>query len=185
MAAWPSVHRGAVLAARLAGPVRQVLLFAGAYWSLPTSCAGLVLTATPTSRSATRARSSTSSARCTCSSSRASRPGRSNMPGSSTSLDWMYLNAHFVVTSARSCSSTCAATSRFYFVRNMFMVAMGLALVGYVVYPTAPPRLMPEWGFTDSVAQFTGVDRSTTGRRKRAGQPLRRGPLDARRASRS
>jgi PAP2 superfamily len=41
-------------------------------------------------------------------------------------------------------------------VRNMFMVAMALALVGYILYPTAPPRLMPEWGFTDSVSQVTG-----------------------------
>ena len=39
----------------------------------------------------------------------------------------------------------------------MFMVAMGLALVGYVVYPTAPPRMLPELGFIDSVADFTGV----------------------------
>ena len=34
--------------------------------------------------------------------------------------------------------------------------AMGLALVGYAVYPTAPPRYMPEWGFSDTVAQFVG-----------------------------
>ena len=46
---------------------------------------------------------------------------------------------------------------RFYFVRNMFMVAMGLALVGYVAVPTAPPRFLPELGFSDSVAAFTGV----------------------------
>ena len=39
----------------------------------------------------------------------------------------------------------------------MFMVAMGLALVGYVVYPTAPPRMLPELGFADSVSDFTGV----------------------------
>jgi membrane-associated phospholipid phosphatase len=45
----------------------------------------------------------------------------------------------------------------FYFVRNMFMVAMGIALIGYASFPTAPPRLMPEWGFTDTVAAFTGV----------------------------
>ena len=44
----------------------------------------------------------------------------------------------------------------FYFVRNMFMVAMGLALVGYTVFPTAPPRFLPEWGFTDTVANFVG-----------------------------
>jgi hypothetical protein len=45
----------------------------------------------------------------------------------------------------------------FYFVRNMFMVAMGIALVGYTVMPTAPPRFFPEWGFLDSVSDFTGV----------------------------
>ena len=33
---------------------------------------------------------------------------------------------------------------------------MGLALVGYLAYPTAPPRYMPEWGFTDTVAAFVG-----------------------------
>jgi hypothetical protein len=37
------------------------------------------------------------------------------------------------------------------------MIAMGLGLVGYALYPTAPPRLMPEEGFTDTIALFTGV----------------------------
>ena len=45
----------------------------------------------------------------------------------------------------------------FYFVRNMFMIAMVIALVGYAVFPTAPPRFLPEWGFIDSVSDFTGV----------------------------
>jgi membrane-associated phospholipid phosphatase len=45
----------------------------------------------------------------------------------------------------------------FYFVRNMFIIAMAIALVGYWLYPTAPPRLMPEWGFTDSISQFMGL----------------------------
>jgi membrane-associated phospholipid phosphatase len=39
----------------------------------------------------------------------------------------------------------------------MFMIAMGIALAGYALFPTAPPRFMPEWGFQDSVAAFTGV----------------------------
>ena len=34
---------------------------------------------------------------------------------------------------------------------------MVIALVGYTVFPTAPPRFMPEWGFIDSVSDFTGV----------------------------
>ena len=49
-----------------------------------------------------------------------------------------------------------ARNHAYYFVRNMFLVAMGLALVGYVAYPTAPPRFLPEWGFSDSVAEFVG-----------------------------
>ncbi len=44
----------------------------------------------------------------------------------------------------------------FYFVRNMLMIAMAIALVAYAVFPTAPPR-HPEWGFVDPVSDFTGV----------------------------
>jgi hypothetical protein len=73
---------------------------------------------------------------------------------------WMYLNSHFAVTTVVLAWIYLRRNERFYFVRNMFLVAMGLALVGYALVPTAPPRLMPEWGFTDSVAAFTGVDSS-------------------------
>jgi membrane-associated phospholipid phosphatase len=71
--------------------------------------------------------------------------------------DWMYLNSHFVVTIGALVFIYLRRNPSFYFVRNMFMIAMALALVGYALFPTAPPRLMPEWGFTDSVAAFTGV----------------------------
>ena len=71
---------------------------------------------------------------------------------------WMYLNSHFAVTTVTLAWIYLRRNERFYFVRNMFMVAMAIALVGYVALPTAPPRFMPEWGFTDSVAAFTGVD---------------------------
>ncbi|MGI8557068.1 MAG: phosphatase PAP2 family protein [Solirubrobacteraceae bacterium] len=49
----------------------------------------------------------------------------------------------------------------FYFVRNMVIIGMAIALVGYVLFPTAPPRFMPEWGFFDSVARFTGVPQNS------------------------
>ena len=70
---------------------------------------------------------------------------------------WMYLNTHFIVTTCTLAFIYLFRNEHFYFVRNMFMVAMGLALVGYVVYPTAPPRMLPELGFVDSVSDFTGV----------------------------
>jgi membrane-associated phospholipid phosphatase len=70
---------------------------------------------------------------------------------------WMYVNSHFVITVVALAWLYLRRNARFYFIRNMFMVAMGIALVGYVLYPTAPPRFLPELGFTDSVADFTGV----------------------------
>ena len=73
-----------------------------------------------------------------------------------TVSSWMYVNSHFVVTTTFLIWLYIARNHAFYFVRNMFLVAMGLALVGYMAYPTAPPRFMPEWGFSDSVAEFVG-----------------------------
>jgi PAP2 superfamily len=40
----------------------------------------------------------------------------------------------------------------------MFMVAMGLALVGYALYPTAPPRLFDDLGFVDTITDYSQVN---------------------------
>lgn len=73
-----------------------------------------------------------------------------------TAANWMYVNSHFAVTTAFLLWLYLTRNHAYYFVRNMFMIAMGLALVGYVAFPTAPPRFLPEWGFVDSVALFVG-----------------------------
>ena len=71
---------------------------------------------------------------------------------------WIYLNAQVTVTVGALIYLYLRHNDSFYFVRNMFLVAWCIALVGYMVFPTAPPRFFPEWGFVDSVADFTGVD---------------------------
>jgi membrane-associated phospholipid phosphatase len=71
--------------------------------------------------------------------------------------DFIYLNAHLVVTGAVVAYVYARHNRSFYFLRNTFLIAMMIALLGYWLYPTAPPRLMPEWGFTDSIKQFTGI----------------------------
>jgi membrane-associated phospholipid phosphatase len=70
---------------------------------------------------------------------------------------WLYVNAQTTITVAALAYLYLRHNKNFYFVRNMFMIAMFIALVGYTVFPTAPPRFMPEWGFIDSVSDFTGV----------------------------
>jgi hypothetical protein len=68
---------------------------------------------------------------------------------------WVYVNAQTSVTIAALVYIYLRYNRNFYFVRNMFMVAMAIALVGYAIFPTAPPRFMPEWGFIDTVADVT------------------------------
>jgi hypothetical protein len=70
---------------------------------------------------------------------------------------WVYLNAQVTVTLAALVFLYIFHNRSFYFVRNMFILSWIVALIGYALYPTAPPRFFPEWGFTDSVSQFTGV----------------------------
>jgi membrane-associated phospholipid phosphatase len=61
-------------------------------------------------------------------------------------LIWVYLNAH----------------ERFYGFRNMLIVGNLIGLVGYVLIPTAPPRMFPEAGFTDTLAAHSTVNHSST-----------------------
>jgi len=76
------------------------------------------------------------------------------------SASWLYVNAQTSVTIGALLYLYLFRNHSFYFVRNMFMIAMAVALVGYIVFPTAPPRFLPEWGFMDSVSDLTGLRNS-------------------------
>jgi membrane-associated phospholipid phosphatase len=69
----------------------------------------------------------------------------------------MYVNSHFIITSCLLVWIYLRHNKHFYFVRNMFMVAMVLAVVGYLAFPTAPPRFLPELGFVDTIAYYADV----------------------------
>ena len=46
---------------------------------------------------------------------------------------------------------------RFADFRNWLIGANLVGLIGYVLMPTAPPRMYPEWGFSDTLAEFGTV----------------------------
>lgn len=71
--------------------------------------------------------------------------------------NFMYLNSHFVITTSFLVWLYLFRNEHFPFVRNMFLVAMGIGLIGYAALPTAPPRLLAGEGFTDTIASFTGA----------------------------
>jgi hypothetical protein len=73
----------------------------------------------------------------------------------------IYINAQTTVVLGAVFYLYVVHNAQYYFVRNMMMVAMLIALLGYIVFPTAPPRFFfPEYGFRDTVSEFTHVPHS-------------------------
>lgn len=81
-----------------------------------------------------------------------------SVPLLSDAASLTYMNAQFTVTFGAMIYIYMRHNQAFGFVRNMFIGAWTLALVGYVLMPTAPPRLVPGLGIHDAVAEFTKVD---------------------------
>jgi hypothetical protein len=70
----------------------------------------------------------------------------------------LYMNAQTVIVSSSLLYIYFRHNNNFYFVRNMFLFAMAIALVCYAAFPTAPPRFFfAEYNFVDVVSNFTGV----------------------------
>jgi membrane-associated phospholipid phosphatase len=74
----------------------------------------------------------------------------------------VYLNAQFSIALGFLLWLYLFRNESYYFVRNMFVVAMGLALVGYTLYPTAPPRMFPEFGFVDTINDYSNVNHDSS-----------------------
>ena len=70
---------------------------------------------------------------------------------------YVYLNAQTTLLVGALLYLYIAHNRNYYFVRNMLLVAMVIALLCYGFYPTAPPRFFPEWGFIDTTGYVTGV----------------------------
>ena len=61
------------------------------------------------------------------------------------SLFWIYFRHH----------------DRFARLRNWLIAANLVGLLGYMLMPTAPPRMFPEWGFVDTLAQYSSVNHNS------------------------
>ncbi len=70
---------------------------------------------------------------------------------------YVYLNAQTTLIVGALLYLYVAHNRNYYFVRNMMVVAMVIGLFCYGLYPTAPPRLLPEWGFIDTNSSILGV----------------------------
>lgn len=64
-------------------------------------------------------------------------------------IDLFYVLAHVGVTIGVLVYIYFAHREQYAFTRNLMMVTTAIALVAFYVYPTAPPRMLPEYGFFD------------------------------------
>ncbi|MDX6743239.1 phosphatase PAP2 family protein [Actinocorallia sp. A-T 12471] len=72
----------------------------------------------------------------------------------SLAANLFYLGAHFAVTLAVLVWLYLARARHYAPLRTALVAATGLALVGFWLYPLAPPRFLPSEGFLDPVTVF-------------------------------
>jgi membrane-associated phospholipid phosphatase len=71
-----------------------------------------------------------------------------------TAVSWTYWNSEFTVVGLTLLWVYLRRNEHFYRFRNWILLANAIGLVGYVLLPTAPPRMFPTFGFADTLAQF-------------------------------
>jgi membrane-associated phospholipid phosphatase len=76
-------------------------------------------------------------------------------------VNWTYWNSQFTVVGLALLWVYFRRNDSFLRLRNVLLLANILALVGFVLMPTAPPRLFPEWGFVDTLATSTTLNHGT------------------------
>jgi membrane-associated phospholipid phosphatase len=73
-------------------------------------------------------------------------------------VSWTYWNSEFTVVGLTLLFVYLRRHVYFTRFRNWILLANVIGLVGYVVLPTAPPRMFPTFGFPDTLAQFGGLN---------------------------
>ena len=71
---------------------------------------------------------------------------------------WTYWNSEFTVVGLALLWVYLRRNDAFTRFRNAILVANVLGLVGYVLLPTAPPRMFPSLGFLDTLDEFGGLN---------------------------
>jgi hypothetical protein len=75
-----------------------------------------------------------------------------------TIVGWTYWNSEFTVVGLAMLWVYLRRHDGFMRFRNTILLANVIGLLGYVLLPTAPPRMFPDFGFADSLAQLSGLN---------------------------
>jgi hypothetical protein len=73
-------------------------------------------------------------------------------------VSWTYWNSEFTVVGLSLLWIYLRRHDHFVRFRNTILFANALGLIGYVLLPTAPPRMFPGLGFVDTLGAFGGLN---------------------------
>jgi len=71
-----------------------------------------------------------------------------------TAASWTYWNSEFTVLGLALLWVYLRRNEGFVNFRNSILLANVIGLIGYVLLPTAPPRMFPDLGFSDTLSNF-------------------------------
>jgi membrane-associated phospholipid phosphatase len=75
-----------------------------------------------------------------------------------TAASWTYWNSEFTVLGLALLWVYLRRNEAFVRFRNAILLANVIGLVGYVLLPTAPPRMFPDLGFNDTLSNFSELN---------------------------
>jgi len=75
-----------------------------------------------------------------------------------TAAAWTYWNSEFTVIGLTLLWVYLRRHDAFARFRNTILFANAIGLVGYVLLPTAPPRMFPSFGFVDALDSMSGLN---------------------------
>ena len=73
-------------------------------------------------------------------------------------VSWTYWNSEFTVIGLALLWVYLRRHEAFATLRNTILLANVIGLVGYVLVPTAPPRMFPSFGFADTLGSIGGLN---------------------------
>ena len=73
-------------------------------------------------------------------------------------VNWTYWNSEFTVVGLTLLFVYLRRYTYFHRFRNWILLANMIGLIGYVVVPTAPPRMFPTFGFPDTLANIGSLN---------------------------
>jgi len=75
-----------------------------------------------------------------------------------TAASWTYWNSEFTVLGLALLWVYLRRNEAFVKFRNSILLANVIGLIGYVLLPTAPPRMFPDLGFSDTLSNFSELN---------------------------